>query len=695
MKNNKVLFLSIIFLISFSYKHLNGQGIKSFQYLNPMPNSSYVSINSNIIIRQGSVISRASINNDLIDAVGAKSGVHKGKVILADDSRTLVFTPFAPFQNDEEVTVTLKHGLMTVNGSDIGKLIFKFHTCINSNKFVYENDLTAYKKTNIVHKLSSSVIPDSSLPPDLPAILVDTSNNPSPGYFLFPASPYLEIIDNEGTPIFYRYVGGNIYNFDLQPNGELTYFVYPHNGYQLDSSYNVDRTFSTTNGFDVNVHDLRVLPNGNYYIFGGRYVTMDLSQYGGDTNAAVSDGALQEFDSTGNLIFQWDAIDHYKITDVDDHIDLTQPKIDFTHFNSIAIDTDGNPIVSARNLDEITKIDHNTGDIIWRWGGKNNQFTLINDNLGFSRQHDIRRFSNGDFSLFDNGVYHPTPLSSAVEYKLDETNKTATLIYRIYHKSIYSEIEGSVQELPNGNRVISWGRNWNPVVSEVKTDGSTVIDLSYTYFIDNYRAFKYQWRTNLFSINTDSLNFGEIADGDSAIKYITIYNPQDTALTINEFYNKEKSFSVIGNVPLIIKPKDSVKVQIMFKPLIQGTFKDKINLRIFGYRQMIARQVYVYASTITAINNKTKAPSRFKLYQNYPNPFNPTTKIEYSIPKKSFVSLKVFDVLGREVETLVNEEKLSGNYEVEFNGVNLSSGIYFYELKAGVHSLVKKMIVIK
>ena len=75
--------------------------------------------------------------------------------------------------------------------------------------------------------------------------------------------------------------------------------------------------------------------------------------------------------------------------------------------------------------------------------------------------------------------------------------------------------------------------------------------------------------------------------------------------------------------------------------------------------------------------------NNYSLYQNYPNPFNPTTTIRYRIPETEFVTLKVYDILGSEVTTIVNEEKLTGNYEVEFDGSNLSSGVYFYQLKAG------------
>ena len=88
-------------------------------------------------------------------------------------------------------------------------------------------------------------------------------------------------------------------------------------------------------------------------------------------------------------------------------------------------------------------------------------------------------------------------------------------------------------------------------------------------------------------------------------------------------------------------------------------------------------------------------PVQFKLRQNYPNPFNPTTKIKYTIPNTGIFTLKVYDVLGKEIATLVNEEKLAGNYEVEFNAANLTSGIYFYQLKAGSFVETKKMVLIK
>lgn len=99
------------------------------------------------------------------------------------------------------------------------------------------------------------------------------------------------------------------------------------------------------------------------------------------------------------------------------------------------------------------------------------------------------------------------------------------------------------------------------------------------------------------------------------------------------------------------------------------------------------------------VQNENFSPEEFVLYQNYPNPFNPLTNIGFRIADFGFVSLKVYDILGNEVATLVNEEKLPGAYEVEFNTSSIknltSSGIYFYHLKTGNFTQTKKMILLR
>jgi hypothetical protein len=95
------------------------------------------------------------------------------------------------------------------------------------------------------------------------------------------------------------------------------------------------------------------------------------------------------------------------------------------------------------------------------------------------------------------------------------------------------------------------------------------------------------------------------------------------------------------------------------------------------------------------IENSTNLPKEFNLSQNYPNPFNPVTTIQFNLPQKSSVELKIFDVLGNEVATIVNEEKPAGTHSIEFNASELTSGVYLYTIKAGSFVETKKMILMK
>ncbi len=100
-------------------------------------------------------------------------------------------------------------------------------------------------------------------------------------------------------------------------------------------------------------------------------------------------------------------------------------------------------------------------------------------------------------------------------------------------------------------------------------------------------------------------------------------------------------------------------------------------------------------NALVSVESNEQSPSKFALYNNYPNPFNPTTTIKYEIPKTVNVSLKIYDLLGREVRTLINQEQKPGFYEIPFGSSELSSGIYFYVLRAGNFMQTKKMILLK
>ncbi len=105
---------------------------------------------------------------------------------------------------------------------------------------------------------------------------------------------------------------------------------------------------------------------------------------------------------------------------------------------------------------------------------------------------------------------------------------------------------------------------------------------------------------------------------------------------------------------------------------------------------------YLQNTTLTGVNSRlTGVAKEFMLYQNYPNPFNPTTVISYQLSAVSNVTFKVYDILGREVATLVNEKQSAGNHSVTFDGSRLASGVYLYRLEAGSFVSVKKLLLLK
>jgi PKD repeat protein len=109
----------------------------------------------------------------------------------------------------------------------------------------------------------------------------------------------------------------------------------------------------------------------------------------------------------------------------------------------------------------------------------------------------------------------------------------------------------------------------------------------------------------------------------------------------------------------------------------------------------LIRTDYISVSPVTSVKGENQLPAEFSLSQNYPNPFNPSTVIKYSVAEETLVTMKVYDILGIELVTLVNEKKTPGFYELNFGGEKLPSGVYVYRIEAGSFTSSKKMLLIK
>ncbi|GAB6282626.1 MAG: hypothetical protein STSR0008_13720 [Ignavibacterium sp.] len=154
--------------------------------------------------------------------------------------------------------------------------------------------------------------------------------------------------------------------------------------------------------------------------------------------------------------------------------------------------------------------------------------------------------------------------------------------------------------------------------------------------------------------------------------------------------------------PLAISPQDSIKL-IFYTPDLcpicdvssRTNFEDTL---YFRSNALNTPTYLIYISGkgfVSDVNDENNLPKEYSLSQNYPNPFNPVTRIQYTVGSRQFITLKVFDILGREIVTLVNEEKPLGNYEIEFDGSNLPSGVYLYRIQSGSFSDTMKLILLK
>jgi hypothetical protein len=190
--------------------------------------------------------------------------------------------------------------------------------------------------------------------------------------------------------------------------------------------------------------------------------------------------------------------------------------------------------------------------------------------------------------------------------------------------------------------------------------------------------------------------------------------PNDSSFTIDIYFLVDSSYFLIGRwfipgwIYTVWYPVGGVSSSQFGNKKIQGIkfVFNEINvsetivlLDNLGWTDDAYQVPYILEAfedtTIVGIENEPTVPSSFKLYQNYPNPFNPETKIRFELSSTKFVKLQVFDALGCEIVTLVNEEKLPGIYEVKFDASRLPSGTYFYRLTSGQYSETRKIIYLK
>jgi len=336
---------------------------------------------------------------------------------------------------------------------------------------------------------------------------------------------YVMILKNDGTPVWYQNVTNNNYDFKVLPNGLLHYapFIHTHSWtgggdctHQiLANNYNPKETITAGNGYAADAHEFQLLPNGHVLLQGYYRTQMDVSKFvaGGYPNAMLAGAIIQELDAQRNVVFQWRSWDHFTLLGYyGPYLTVNpaagkNPVIDAFHLNTVVMDTDGNLLVSNFGMD-VWKINRQTGQIMWRLGGLANQFTFVGVNplqaMTHFSGHTLTRLDNGNIMIYCNADQLATRTSKVYEYKLDETNKVATLIWSYTPPTnYYAWHYGSAQRLPNGNTLIGWGganvmagiggvtNQLIPMCTEVTPSGRVVFEMRFNDArIASYRVYR-------------------------------------------------------------------------------------------------------------------------------------------------------------------------------------------------------------
>lgn len=505
-------------------------------------------------------------------------------------------------------------------------------------------------------------------------------------YFLSPHEGYnnidpdfrslLIVADRTGEMLFFKAFPGTsnlnfnfIFDFKLQPNGQITY----HNindtsaHYVLDSNFLVVDTLTCKGNFPTDAHELLLTADGYRYNLCYDYRTFDLdtlmtidNQPMG-SNVLVEGNVIQIIDPNDQLVYQWNGFDYLDFADMD-YTNLTTPNfVDWMHANSISLDDNGNMVISIRNFNEVIKISRQDSSIIWRLGGKNSDFAFPNDSLRFTLQHHATVLPNGNISILDNGTYHNPPVARAIEYALNATEDTANLVWD-YRNPITSFALGSHQVLPNGNHLINWGsdltsNNTGIVETGPNKDELVNIDLPIGFF--SYRAFCFDlpWTPNRPEIECGYDSASSTASLTVADNFQSYYWLQLEDTTKDQIITTTGDYQVFGYNGFGWIGSETFTISDFSNPC--DTIADSIPIGIQKHQNLLDQIIL------------------------YPNPANELVqlKIPQSLSTQQ-LTLSIYNSLGQEVYRdlifdsgmlTVSTEKMSqGTYHVKLRGNQLN-----------------------
>jgi len=452
----------------------------------PLPGTTTASKQTQISFRG---IARDQIGT--VRVTGSRSGRHRGTLRAHSDGQGASFLPARAFRPGERVTVRSPH---TTYGFTVGRRPAPLRTRPTERPGKGRGDVQRFETR-----------------PDLlpPAITIDTRADGRAAGWIFLAAKSGRgqdgpmIVDDYGRLVWFNAIGNRelatdfrVQTYQGKPvltwwQGRLSGGEGRGEGKIYDTSYRPIRRVRAGNGFSADLHEFEITPRGTALLLISDAVKRDLSSVRGRGSAVQA--VVQEIDiPTGLVLFEWHSLGRIGLSESHQRVARHGGQWDYVHANSVALDADGNFIVSARHTSAVYKISRATGNILWRLGGAKPSFRM-GPGTRFGNQHDARPQPDGTLTLFDNSASpRMREASRAIAIALDTRRKTATLRSALTHpRGLLAATQGSVQRLPNGNTFVGWGSR--RYFTEYDANGRVVFDGRFALGGDNYRAYRFPW----------------------------------------------------------------------------------------------------------------------------------------------------------------------------------------------------------
>jgi Arylsulfotransferase (ASST) len=442
---------------------------------------------------------------------GSRSGPHGGRLEAYSQGDGASFVPAHAFDDGEFVTVhaELREGAKTI------PFAWSFTVAVRDDPGTASATNTA-AKANPAPAQPPKEYQSFRSAPQLrpPDITTSTTAHTATGeLFLAPYSGVGQygpmILNDQGELVWFKSLspsGTRAANLRVQEyEGEpvLTWWQDPlvANGSHTagdviaNSSYQEIADVRAGNGYQPDLHEFQITPQGTALITVYDAIDCNLSSVGGPTDGALADTLLQEIDlKTGLVMYEWHSLDHVSLSNSYASAKPTSraEPYDFFHINSIDVERDGDLLVDSRNTWAAYDVDPKTGRVRWQLGGKRSSFKMGAGTIT-AWQHDAVQQPDGAITFFDNGASPQVhPQSRAIEVSLDMSRMTATLTRRYEHENpLVADSQGNVQALANGDWMVGWGQAG--YLSEIGPAGQLLFNAHLPSGWESYRTFVGSW----------------------------------------------------------------------------------------------------------------------------------------------------------------------------------------------------------